>query len=917
MKSILSVAEAYSKMSEDAQNLAATNAAQAQKKQEDQPEIPSWVPGNIPSEKKKEFAEAAKKAWESDNTQFDFNGRTYKITEKLHGDQDKLDVNKNGKIDADDLAALRSGEKEANEELVGNQHKLDVNKNGKIDGDDLAALRAGKKPTNEHHFENETETPGQTQYPGSGMKDTNGNGEIDGEDKAEMPDEEENDEGLEESVRLKKSQDMLKVAHGAMSRDEFKKKWAHLKKPKNKLAGPGGLYKNLVKEGEENPTDKLTIDVPAMIRALEKSREDFKSDEDIHNFVQNLLKKKDATIDTNALPKNEALDPKADAGTWISDFVHSKDPKFDGKSKEKRKEMALAAYYQARRDAGLKEEVMTEATAGELGKKAHALSSAANTAKDHKAAANAHYKAAEAFRRHTTANAAKTGKKADDAHDAALKHEELGDKHLEKAMTKKESTQIAENVAGDARAFDLTTAANQASALAHSTPTEAGALMHHDAATKAHQHAADHYRVYANHAGDPELRRAAEIHHKFHTDMAQHHTLKGVSLSMSEQTVNEALKHDESISKKAHDLSATAKKSNTPSDHLEAMKAHNTAQLHHAKLYHSAAQKKDSAAKDLHAKAYHDHKMAADIHHDTAQLAALTRGGVKEGTSADAKGGPEVMDVATKKMKDDADKNVKAEEAPYTNKADGSEEVTPADKPKPNPTPMTKLTGEQAIKSVAEAYVEMTNEASNISSGRAMHSLDGEAEKKDHADYMKKKFGVTTKYHGEDELSYHGPKDAVAKATIRHYHDDKEEAKLNHGHLYEANEMTNEAASSGAALSAAAEKASNATKKHIDGEDYHSAVDDHLTAASLHAKAAQHHDKHGNKEKADHHLHSELLHHAEADGAADMADDEGDDDAGKLKQYVSDYASQKGHLRRSPKSEHPTPAWHPDHPSNR
>lgn len=798
MKSILSVAEAYSKMSEDAQNLAATNAAQAQKKQEDQPEIPSWVPGNIPSEKKKEFAEAAKKAWESDNTQFDFDGRTYKITEKLHGDQDKLDVNKNGKID----------------------------------GDDLAALRAGKK-VEEDHMENEIETPGQTQYPGSDMKDTNGNGEIDGEDKAEMPDEEENDEGLEESVRLKKSQDMLKVAHGAMSRDEFKKKWAHLKKPKNKLAGPGGLYRNLVKEGEENPTDKLTIDVPAMIRALEKSREDFKTDEDIHNFVQGLLKKKDTTIDTNALPKNEALDPKADAGTWISDFVHSTDPKFDGKSKEKRKEMALAAYYQARRDAGLKEEVMTEATAGELGKKAHALSSAANTAKDHKAAANAHYKAAEAFRRHTTANAAKTGKKADDAHDAALKHEELGDKHLEKAMTKKESTeiseaytfshpqaskvsanpkhddivhskaianhgfdphsfeshaarykrdhplvtahkhevgdpdhsvsysgprhavaaavadhhseneegsrygrkdpvkhnpeifknyspgngesktktnestQIAENVAGDARAFDLTTAANQASALAHSTPTEAGALMHHDAATKAHQHAADHYRVYANHAGDPELRRAAEIHHKFHTDMAQHHTLKGVSLSVSEQTVNEALKHDESISKKAHDLSAAAKKSNTPSDHLEAMKAHNAAQLHHAKLYHSSAQKKDSAAKDLHAKAYHDHKMAADIHHDTAQFIAVTKGSVKEGTSADAKGGPEVMDVATKKMKDDADKNVKAEEAPYTNKADGTEEVTPAEKPKANPSPMPTLTKEQTLKSVAETYASM------------------------------------------------------------------------------------------------------------------------------------------------------------------------------------------------------------------
>jgi hypothetical protein len=153
IKSILSVAEAYAKMAtEDSQNnLAATDAAMAQKKQEPMGEIPDWVPGSIPDEKKKEFAEAAKKAYESDNTQFDFDGRTYKITEKL----------------------------------VGNQHKLDVNKNGKIDADDLAKLR-GEKPMKEHHLENEVETPGQTQYPGSDMKDVNKNGIIDGEDKAEI-----------------------------------------------------------------------------------------------------------------------------------------------------------------------------------------------------------------------------------------------------------------------------------------------------------------------------------------------------------------------------------------------------------------------------------------------------------------------------------------------------------------------------------------------------------------------------------------------------------------------------------------------------------------------------------------------------------------------------------------------------------
>ena len=41
----------------------------------------------------------------------------------------------------------------------------------------------------------------------------------------------------------------------------------------------------------------------------------------------------------------EVLSKSATAGEWISDFVHSDDPRFKGKSKEKRKQMALAAYY--------------------------------------------------------------------------------------------------------------------------------------------------------------------------------------------------------------------------------------------------------------------------------------------------------------------------------------------------------------------------------------------------------------------------------------------------------------------------------------------------------------------------------------------------------------------------------------------
>ena len=52
---------------------------------------------------------------------------------------------------------------------------------------------------------------------------------------------------------------------------------------------------------------------------------------------------------------NEVLSKDATAGEWIDDFVHSKDPKFAGKSKEKRKQMALAAYYAKQRNESIED----------------------------------------------------------------------------------------------------------------------------------------------------------------------------------------------------------------------------------------------------------------------------------------------------------------------------------------------------------------------------------------------------------------------------------------------------------------------------------------------------------------------------------------------------------------------------------
>jgi len=311
----------------DTDNLAATDAADAQKKQEPQGEIPSWVPGNI--ENKKEFAEAAKKAWESDNNTFDFKGRTYKITEKL----------------------------------VGNQDKLDVNGNGKIDGDDLKKLRAGH-PANE---ENEVETPGQSAEMPEGQPKGDGDGDED--DVEDMGDDDKDQGEMKESTQLNEGPGQSTYARVATDRAEEASKRANsyggqdyhlhmiahhshaLAAKSHERAADNADDENTaadhsggashhhdqadhhlkaanalkgVKEAVDNPTDKLTLDVPAMIRSLEKAREDFKSDEDVHNFVQGLLAKKDNTIDTNALPKDtvkEGGPGSAEAGPMVMDPV--------------------------------------------------------------------------------------------------------------------------------------------------------------------------------------------------------------------------------------------------------------------------------------------------------------------------------------------------------------------------------------------------------------------------------------------------------------------------------------------------------------------------------------------------------------------------------------------------------------------
>jgi hypothetical protein len=102
---------------------------------------------------------------------------------------------------------------------------------------------------------------------------------------------------------------------------------------------PGALHKQLgVPEDEKIPAGKLKAAADKGGKLGQRAR------------LAMTLKKmhKEEAID-------EVITKKTPAGEVISDFVHSKNPKFAGKSKEERKRMALGAYYSMHKEKSRKE----------------------------------------------------------------------------------------------------------------------------------------------------------------------------------------------------------------------------------------------------------------------------------------------------------------------------------------------------------------------------------------------------------------------------------------------------------------------------------------------------------------------------------------------------------------------------------
>lgn len=88
---------------------------------------------------------------------------------------------------------------------------------------------------------------------------------------------------------------------------------------------------------------------PSDVRDAHLAKSAFSKDSKVKEKEGKRYDKVQSVISKEEVEVNEVLKVSAGAGEWIKDFETSKNPKFAGKSKEQRKQQALAAFYAAKR----------------------------------------------------------------------------------------------------------------------------------------------------------------------------------------------------------------------------------------------------------------------------------------------------------------------------------------------------------------------------------------------------------------------------------------------------------------------------------------------------------------------------------------------------------------------------------------
>jgi hypothetical protein len=104
------------------------------------------------------------------------------------------------------------------------------------------------------------------------------------------------------------------------------------------------------KETKKDYGVKALLQIPALRKKRDEAKsgkEYIKTDKKVANRLKGAQKVFMKNEETESL--EEVLKVSDGIGAWIDDFQKSKNPKFEGKSKEERRKQAIAAFYAAKR----------------------------------------------------------------------------------------------------------------------------------------------------------------------------------------------------------------------------------------------------------------------------------------------------------------------------------------------------------------------------------------------------------------------------------------------------------------------------------------------------------------------------------------------------------------------------------------
>jgi hypothetical protein len=252
------------------------------------------------------------------------------------------------------------------EALKGNQGEIDANHNGKIDGEDFKLLRAKKKMKEEIDMNDRTKDTlvGREKTKQKDDVGPNSNAKV---SKFKLKSEEA--EQIDEKNVPSSPEKWAKAKAAAKSKfsvypSAYANGWAS---KKYKSMG-GSWHTEEVESLEEKNWIASAIKHPgAMTAAAKRAGESTSEYEQKHKHdsgkagkrarlaltLKHMKEKFEEPILDELI--NEVMSKDASAGDYIHDFIHSDNPKFAGKSKAKRKEMALAAYYSKKNEEAVNE----------------------------------------------------------------------------------------------------------------------------------------------------------------------------------------------------------------------------------------------------------------------------------------------------------------------------------------------------------------------------------------------------------------------------------------------------------------------------------------------------------------------------------------------------------------------------------